>query len=156
LVAGLAPLDAGCGDPPQCQSEVFVAFQQAVITSAAGAPLVAQMDIHIRTSLEEGEPVTLEVFAADGTAYGTITRLAGAGGRVLFVGVPVPAPRAVLRATARGLCGEGSDEITLDVAADADCAVSLVPAPEPSVYYAPLGVLAARTDPDPVTPGYQT
>jgi len=41
------------------------------------------------------------------------------------------------------------------VAAGTLCALALDPAPEARAFYAPLGVLNAQTDPDPVTPGYQ-
>src|SRR6185436_8237608 len=152
----LAP-SAGCGDPPLCQSEVFVAFQQTVITvdTNDAAPGV-QTDIHLRTSLEEGEQVTLEVFGEDGSPQGESKVPVGADGSAVFVGVSVPVPRAVLRATAQGLCGRGTDEITVDVPAGAGCDVTLSPEPEASLYFAPLGVLSTRSDPDPVTPGYQT
>ncbi|HEX7837658.1 MAG TPA: hypothetical protein VF469_09360, partial [Kofleriaceae bacterium] len=64
--------------------------------------------------------------------------------------------RATLRATGSGTCGDGHDEITVDVPAGAGCTVELSPAPEVNAHYAPLGVLSARSDPDPVAPGYQT
>jgi len=148
---------ASCGDPPLCQSEVFVAFQEASITADvdAAAPGV-QTDIHIRTSLEAGDLVTLEVGKEDGTSLGTTTEPAAADGSVVFTAVSVPAPRVVLRATGRGTCGEGHDEITVDVPAGAGCTMTLVPAPEVNAYYAPFGVLSTQSDPDPVTPGYQT
>lgn len=146
----------GCGDPPLCQSDVFVAFGQTMISSDADAAAPGvQTEIHIRTSLLTGEVVTLEVTDPEGASIGTTTAPVGADGSVVFTGVSVPTPRAVLRATGRGTCGEGSDEITVDVLAGAGCAVQLAPEPEESVYYAPLGVLSTKTDPDPSIPGYQ-
>ena len=148
---------AGCGDPPLCQSEVFVAFQEASIAVDvdAAAPGV-QTDVHIRTSLEAGDLVTLEILSEDGTSLATLTEPAAADGSVVFSAVSVSAPRVVLRATGRGTCGEGHDEITVDVPAGAGCTVQLVPEPEVNAYYAPFGVLSTQSDPDPVTPGYQT
>lgn len=147
---------ASCGDPPLCQSDVFVAFRPTMITADgdAVAPGV-QTDVHIRTSLQAGDLVTLEVFAEDGTSLGTIAAPAAADGSVSFTGVSVPAPRAVLRATGRGTCGEGRDEITVDVLPGAACAVQVTPDPEVNQFYAPRGVLNQHSDPDPATPGYQ-
>jgi len=147
----------GCGDPPLCQSEVFVAFQEATIAVDvdAAAPGV-QTDIHLRTSLEAGDLVTLEILSTDGTSLGTWIQPVAADGSAEFSDVSVPGPRAVLRATGRGTCGEGHDEITADVPAGAGCTVALVPPPEVNAYYAPFGVLSTQSDPDPVTPGYQT
>lgn len=147
----------GACDPPLCPSEVSVAFQQTAITSdldpaAAGV----QTDIHIRTSLQEGELLSLEVLSGDGTPHGTLSTAVAADGSAVFTAVSVPEPRVVLRATARGSCGIGRDEIAVDVLAGTECAVQLVPEPESSAYFAPRGVLSTRSDPDPVTPGYQT
>lgn len=149
-------LGAGCGDPPLCQSDVFVAFRQTMIAADgdAVAPGV-QTDVHLRTSLAAGDLVTLEVLAEDGTSLGTIAAPAAADGSVSFTGVSVPAPRAVLRATGRGTCGEGRDEIAVDVLPGAACAVQVTPDPEVNQFYAPRGVLHQHSDPDPATPGYQ-
>lgn len=108
----------GCGDPPLCQTEVFVAFEQTMITADvdAIAPGV-QTDVHVRTSLLQGDVVDLEVFDSDGARLGSSAAAASADGRVVFTGVSVPSPSVVLRATGRGVCGEGSDEITVDVLA---------------------------------------
>jgi len=157
LLWAAAFFGGGCGDPPLCQSDVFVAFEQTFISTDAdtAAPGV-QTDLHIRTSLQAGDVVTLEVLGTDGTSLGTTEAPAAADGSVVFTGVSVPAPRVVLRATGRGTCGEGRDEITVDVFAGAECSVLLTPAPEVNAYYGPLGVLSTKSDPDPATPGYQT
>jgi len=109
-------ISAACGDPPLCQSDVFVAFRQTIISTDVdtAAPGV-QTDIHIRTSLQGGDVVTLEVLGTDGTSVGKATGPTSPDGSVVFTGVSVPTPRVVLRAIGRGTCGEGSDEITVDV-----------------------------------------
>lgn len=155
ILTGLGSL--GCGDPPLCQRDVFVAFEQTAITTDvdAAAPGV-QTDIQIRSSLQEGDVVTLEVLGVDGTALGSVAGPAAADGSVVFAGVLVPVPRVVLRATGRGTCGEGRDEIMVDVFPGAGCTVQVTPEPEVNAHYAPLGVLSQKSDPDPATPGYQT
>jgi hypothetical protein len=149
-------LSSGCEDLPLCRSEVSVAFDQTVISVDldAVAPGV-QTQIRVRTSLRELEMVTLEVEDADGATLGTYTRRVASDGSALFSDIAVSAPRVTLHATARGTCGEGDDEITVEVTAGAGCEVRIEPAPETSEHFAPLGVLSTHSDPDPVTPGYQ-
>ncbi|MEO7735898.1 MAG: hypothetical protein ABIY55_33390, partial [Kofleriaceae bacterium] len=136
---------------------MFVAFAQTVIASDldAVAPGV-QTDVQLRTSLGAGEQVTLEVLDGAGISLATLAQPVDADGEVVFTGVSVPTPRVVLRATGRGTCGEGHDEITVDVRVGAGCALGLWPLPEASAFYAPLDVLSTRSDPDPLAPGYQT
>ena len=107
---------AGCGDPPVCAREVSIVFQQTAITADVDdiTPGV-QSDIRIRTTLLEGEIVSLEIFSGDGAPRGAFSRPVNSDGDVVFHDVTVTMPRAILRATARGLCGEGSAEVTLDV-----------------------------------------
>jgi hypothetical protein len=109
-------ISAGCGDPPLCQSDVFVAFEQTIISTDVDpvAPGV-QTDVHIRSSLQGGDVVTLEVLGTDGTSVAKATGPTSPDGGAVFTGVSVPTPRAVLRALGRGTCGEGRDEITVDV-----------------------------------------
>lgn len=147
---------AGCNDVPACQREVFVAFAQTVIATDIDdfAPGV-QTNVHVRTSLSVGDPVELEIRHPGGGLFDRVTRGVDRDGIAAFDYVTVPPPRAVLRATGNGQCGEASDEIAVDVTAGATCALALTPAPEPSAYYAPFAVLSSRGDPDPVTPGYQ-
>src|SRR4029079_11838006 len=147
----------GCGDVPLCQREVFIAFQQTVITADVDsvAPGV-QTEIQVRSSLREGEIVVLDVLDPDGAELGRYAEPVDRDGNIAFAGVSVPTPRVTLRASGRGTCGEAHDEITIDVIASADCAVRLDPEPEHNAHFAPLGVLSTRSDPDPVTPGYQT
>jgi hypothetical protein len=156
ILAGSALLGAGCDGVPLCPAPVFVAFAPTQITTDIDsfAPGV-QTDVRVRTSLLVGDVVTLEVLDPGGTSLSMMSRGVDAQGEVAFDDVTVPTPRVVLRASGRGICGEGHDEITADVAAGTRCALALDPAPEARAFYAPLGVLSAQTDPDPVTPGYQ-
>lgn len=150
-------LSAGCSDRPLCQSEVFVAFAQTRVTVDLDdfAPGI-QTDLTVRTSLQLGDVVTLEVLDAAGTVTQTEARAVGDGGLAEFDYVTVPASHATLRATGSGLCGDGHDEITVEVPAGAGCMVQLATQPEHAAHHGALGVLAERTDLDPVTPGYQT
>jgi hypothetical protein len=156
ILAGSALLGAGCDGVPLCRSAVFVAFAPTQITTDLDsfAPGV-QTDVRVRTSLLVGDVVTLEVLDTDGMQLSTVSRGVDAQSEVAFDNVTVPTPKVVLRASGRGICGEGHDEITADVAAGTLCALALDPAPEARAFYAPLGVLDAQTDRDPVTPGYQ-
>lgn len=148
---------AGCGDPPLCSGDVFVAFAQTHVTTDIDefAPGV-QTSVKVRTSLHLGDTVTLEILDGGGAVVDTASRAVGGDGVAEFDYVTVPASRATLRATGSGICGDGQDEITVDVPAGAGCTVELAPAPEVNAHYAPRGVLSARSDPDPVTPGFQT
>ncbi|MGN6107027.1 MAG: hypothetical protein ACTHU0_18115, partial [Kofleriaceae bacterium] len=156
LAALLVLLLASCGDPPLCPSGVFVAIQTSEIATDVDAVAAGvQADIRVRTSLAAGELVTLEVLDQDGAVVMTIEREVDERGDVAFASTTVPTPVTTLRATARGLCGQDRDELTIDVLAGADCALSLSPSPEDNAYYAPLGVLSTHTDPDPSTPGHE-
>lgn len=156
ILAGSALLGAGCDGVPLCRSPVFVAFATTQITTDLDsfAPGV-QTDVQVRTSLLVGDDVTLEVLSTDGTTLTTMSRGVDAQGEVEFDDVTVPTPQVVLRASGRGICGEGHDEMTVHVAAGTLCALTLEPTPEARAFYASFGVLSAQTDPDPVTPGYQ-
>jgi hypothetical protein len=157
VCAGLVVSAFGCGDPPLCPSEVFVAIQESQVASDGdtAAPGI-QTDVHIRTSLREGELLTLEVIDNSGAVTSVISAPVDASGNVTFPAVTVPEPVVTLRATGDSVCGRGEDQVTLDISAGADCALSLTPAPETNTYYAPLGVLSTHSDPDPDTAGYQT
>jgi hypothetical protein len=156
ILAASALAAAGCGEAV-CQSEVFLAFTQTPITVDIDdfAPGV-QTSIRVRTSLAVGDVITLEIADMTGTVQSTVKRAVGVDGIAAFDYVTVPAPRTVLRATGSGLCGIGRDEIAVDVPVGAACDVQVVPEPDVNAYYAPAGVLAVRSDPDPVTPGFQS
>jgi hypothetical protein len=156
ILAGSALLGAGCDGVPLCRSPVFVAFAPAQITTDLDdfAPGV-QTDVRLHTSLLVGDVVTLDVLDIDGMPLSTVSREVDPRGEAEFDYVTVPTPEVVLRASGHGVCGIGHDEVTLEVSAGTRCALALDPAPETRAYYAPLGVLNAESDPDPVTPGYQ-
>jgi len=156
ILASSALLGAGCDGVALCEAPVSVAFAPTQITSDLDsfAPGV-QTDLRVRTSLFVGEIVTLEVLDTDGMPLTTVSRGVDAQGEAEFDDVTVPTPQVVLRASGRGTCGESRAEITRDVSAGTRCALALDPAPEARAFYAPVGVLNAMTDPDPVTPGYQ-
>jgi hypothetical protein len=144
-----------CEDLPLCRSEVFVALEHTAIAADvnASAPGI-QTDIHVQTSLPDGDVVVLEVVAADGAVLEQRTTTVVDGGAT-FSGVSVAPPHVVLRAVGQGVCGEGRDEIMVDVTAGAACALRLLPGPEHSAHFAPLDVLSTRSDPDPLSAGYQ-
>jgi hypothetical protein len=158
-VAGVLALTiaaaAGCEDLPLCAREVFVAFEQTTIAADvnASAPGV-QTDVHVQTSLQDGDVIVLDVFLADGSLLEQVSTTV-IDGAATFPGISVAAPRVVLRATGHGTCGEGRDEVTVDVVAGAPCALRLAPEPEHNPHYAPLDVLSTRSDPDPLSTGYQ-
>jgi hypothetical protein len=156
-ILAASALSAGCSDRPLCRSEVFVAFAQTRVAADLDdfAPGI-QTSLTVRTSLHVGDVVTLEVVDAAGTVTQTAARAVGDDGTAEFDYVTVPASHATLRASGSGLCGDGHDEIMVEVPAGAGCAVELATQPEHGDHYGALGVLAERTDLDPVTPGYQT
>jgi hypothetical protein len=149
-------LGGGCSEAAVCRSDVSIGFSQVAIVSDIDtiAPGV-QTTIEVATSLVTGERVTLEILDASGRSFGSIDQPVDAAGAAVFGEVSVPEPRAVLRATGRGRCGIGRAEAAVDVVANAGCAVRLSPVPEANAHFAPLGVLAIRSDLDPVEPGYQ-
>ncbi|MGE0550284.1 MAG: integrin alpha [Kofleriaceae bacterium] len=149
-------LFGGCGDPPLCQSEVFVALQISQIgTDVDAVAEGVQADIRVRTSLPNGTEVTLEALDSAGAVTTTTTAAVDAHGNAMFAAVTVPTPTTTLRASVHTVCGDGSDELTVDVVAGAGCDLALTPTPEASEFYAPLRVLSTQTDPDPNNPGYQ-
>jgi hypothetical protein len=152
VVAGLI---AGCDDPI-CGSELFVAIQTSHVASDSDAATPGvQADVRVRTSLAEGELVTLEVLSEAGGSLATTTTSVGPGGVAVFAGVTVSPPATRLRASVDVECGRASDELVADVTAGVGCELALEPVPEPNPFYAPRGVLAMATDPDPATPGFQ-
>ena len=156
ILAGSALLSTSC-DPPVCQSEPFLAFSTTWISGDVDdfAPGV-QTNVDVESSLLQGDHVTLEVLDESGTSLATMSRTVDAGGGARFEFVTLPAPRAVLRASGHGICGVAHTEVMVDVPVAATCELAVAPAPETAAYYAPFGVLTLRSDPDPVTPGYQT
>lgn len=156
ILAGLALLSASC-DPPLCRSEVALSFTTTGISGDVDdfAPGV-QANIELQTTLLPGDVVTLDVLDDTGARLVQMSRTVEMSGDARFAYVTLPSPHAVLRASGRGVCGAAHVEIMIDVPAEPSCRLAVTPAPESAAYYAPFGVLSLRSDPDPVTPGYQT
>lgn len=160
----LAPLGAtivaaivatGCGDPPICQSDVFVAIQTSeIVTDVDAAAPGVQGDVEVRTSLEAGETVTLEIINGD-RVLETHEATVEAGGYARFGAVAVTSPSTTLRASIDAQCGAAEDERTIEVIAGTGCELSMDPLPEIIPMFAPAGVLSTRTDPEPDKPGHQ-
>jgi len=156
ILAGSALLSASC-EQPLCRSEPFLAFSTTWISGDVDdfAPGV-QTNVDVESSLLAGDHVTLEVLDESGASLDTMSRTVDTGGGARFEFVTLPVPRAVLRASGRGICGTAHAEVMVDVPVAATCELAVAPAPETAAYYAPFGVLNLHSDPDPLTPGYQT
>ncbi|HMG20241.1 MAG TPA: hypothetical protein VK607_02950 [Kofleriaceae bacterium] len=156
ILVGSALVSVSCNGTALCRSEVVIAFAptQASADLDAFAPGV-QVDLRVETTLFVGDLVTLEVRDPSGASLSTTSRTVGADRAAVFDYVTVPTPRAVLHATGGGICGRAEIETAIDVAAGNRCALGLAPAPDASAFYAPLGVLSAASDLDPVAPGLQ-
>lgn len=157
--AAFAPLAAAvalaaCGDPPICQSDVFVAIQTSEIVTDVDAAPGVQGDVEVRTSLEAGETVTLEVINGD-RVIETREATVEAGGYARFSAISVSSPSTTLRASIDAQCGAAEDERTIEVIAGTGCELTMDPLPEIIPMFAPNGVLSTRTDPDPDKPGHQ-
>lgn len=140
---------AACGDEPVCPSEVFVAIQTSQITDDVDDAAGVQADVRVRTSLDAGEEVSLEV-----TGGGTVTAMTDADGVAIFENVTVTGPTTHLRAFVSVFCGDAEDELDVPVALGTACAVSFSPAPLENLFYAPARVFNTAGDPDPA-PGFQ-
>jgi hypothetical protein len=116
LVLGTLCALAACGDPPVCQSEVFLAIQSSQITvDSDPTALGVQTNVGVRTSLEPGDTVTLEVLNPLGVLLTTSDATVDDNRNATFTGVTVQTPKATLRASSQTLCGNGQDEATVDV-----------------------------------------
>jgi hypothetical protein len=151
----IAALALGCGDPPICESDVFIAIQtsEVAIDTDVSADGV-QGDIRVRTSVDEGETVTLEVFSGD-QREGTATATTDAMGVAIFKNIDLPSPAARLRASVDVFCGDAVDEITIPVGGGNSCILTFAPGPEGSTFYEPAMVFNSVADPDPDTAGFQ-
>src|SRR5678815_6002427 len=96
VCAGLVVSAFGCGDPPLCPSDVFVAIQESALGDVDSATPGTQTDVHIRTSLREGELVTLEVIDNKGAVTSVTSAPVDASGNVTFPEVTVPEPVVTL------------------------------------------------------------
>jgi hypothetical protein len=151
-------LVAGCNDGIECGTGALV-----VITAPSGdvvhdlAPAVdgTQVDVRVRTTLAQGEALSLSVTGATGAEIGTATTTAEADGSAVFAGVTLAPGKSTLSVSAMNGCGQDADSITVNVIADSGCALAILPTPADNAFYAPLQVLAAAADPDPLAPGFQ-
>lgn len=129
-----------CGDDPICPQNLFVALQTSEIsvdTNAAAAGV--QSDIRVRTSLSEGEDVTLEVDDE------TFTTAVDATGLAVFEDVTVTAPATRIRASVDTSCGTASDELLVPVSVGPSCALTFSPEPVTNAFYAPAKVFNLAT-----------
>lgn len=129
-----------CGDEPICPSDLFVALQtsQISVDTDAVAPGV-QADIRVRTSLSEGEEVTLDV---DGSI---LTTTVDATGLATFEDVTVNTPATRIRASVSVFCGDASDELLIPVTVGPSCSLSFTPTPLANAFYAPALVFNTST-----------
>ncbi|MEM9491955.1 MAG: hypothetical protein AAGC55_22610, partial [Myxococcota bacterium] len=120
-VLGTAALGlSGCGDGPICPSDVSVFIvtpdDGASVTGDVSSAPGVQIDVLVRSNLDEGDPVTLAILDGDGTEQESIAASADAAGDIAFAAVTVPDGAAQLRVTGvRGECGSGTDEVALSV-----------------------------------------
>jgi len=145
-----------CGDPPLCPSETFLLIDRSpVMVDTDSIQPGVQTNISIRTTLLEGDMITLEVIDISNTVTTRVAGEVGSDGVAVLTGVTIPAPSAVLRATrSDATCGDTTDEVSIDVLAGAECTLVVRPDPVASDHFAPLPVLNSLTDPDPA-PGHQ-
>ncbi|MBA3538758.1 MAG: hypothetical protein H0T79_03955 [Deltaproteobacteria bacterium] len=156
-IASVIALGSGlvaCGDPLLCKSDVFVALQTTDITTDFDTAPGVQGDLRIRTSLTEGEIVEITILDADGHVSSTSSAAVDALGNAT-IRATFPLPRVTVRARAVSLCGEGRDEVTIDVLPGIGCELALDPPPQVNEFYAPLGVLPWSADANLDEPGFQ-
>ena len=118
----------GCGDSLLCKSDVFVAIETRTVTIDVDPAPGVQTDLTLRTSLDAGTQVDLQIQDAGGLTTGSASAVVDDNGDAT-VRVTLPEPRATVRATASSQCGQGEDQVTIDVAAGATCELALAPAP---------------------------
>ncbi len=149
---------AGCSDGIECATGALVLIERPSATVTTDADPLApgvQTDVVVRSTLAQGEAMSLAVVDGAGATISTTMATAAPGGTVTFAAVTVPLGAVTLRASAVGTCGADADEATIDVIAGADCLVGISPAPIDNPYYAPLRVLTVAQDGDPVAAGFQ-
>ncbi|HEY5920715.1 MAG TPA: hypothetical protein VIV11_03550 [Kofleriaceae bacterium] len=145
---------AGCGDGPICPSDVFVVIQTArVVTDADPVTEGVQAQIPIRTSLAEGEEVTLAI-VEDDEVTSSSTLAVDAAGNAVFV-VDITSATLTLRAAIETPCGSDTDEVTLETTELSSCVIAVAPPPQSNEHYAPALVLTAASDPDPATSAHE-
>ncbi len=154
----MATLAAGCNDGIECGTGALVLITSPtgdVVSDAAPTIDGTQVDVHVRTTLQQGEALTLSVTDASGMVTATATTTADIDGAAVFTAVTLPGGKATLTVQATDSCGQDSNSITVNVITGSGCTLTISPAPVDNAYYAPLRVLAAAADPDTATPGFQ-
>ena len=150
----------GCGDGPICPAEIFVAITAPAADSDVRDDVDAetpgvQIDVQVRSSLVDGQSFTLTVTGEDG-GNEDYQAVSDAEGDVVFENVTVPAGAVTLRVDGTSEdCGDGSDEIEVNVVAGAGCVLTVREEPIENDYYAPLPVLNASNDADADTANFQ-
>jgi hypothetical protein len=158
LAIAAVPFVAACNDGIKCQTGALVLITSPtsdVVQDADPSTPGVQVDVHVRTTIEQGEPLGLVVTDFGGAQIGTATTTADADGNAVFVGVTLPIGKATVTVTATDDCGMDSDSVTVDVLGASDCAIAISPPPADNAFYAPLKVENAAADPQPTTPGFQ-
>ncbi len=148
---------AGCGDPALCTSDFHIAIDTTALVVTDFDPVAAgvQTPVEVATSMRANELVLLQVLDSTGAIISSTQVAVDAAGVASFGMVTVPPPTATLRASATNVCGSGTATAKLDVLAGGTCDLAFVTVPQPSAFYAPLGVLNAASDVDPGTPSVQ-
>jgi FG-GAP repeat len=158
-LATLAALGgAACNDGIQCETGALVLITAPtgdVVRDSSPTMDGVQTDVHVRSTLAQGDALTLTVTDFGGATVSTTTATADATGNAVFVDVTLPSGKSTVTVRAMNGCGSDSDSVSLDVVAGSECALAIAPAPADNAFYAPLKVLAAAADPDPATPGFQ-
>jgi hypothetical protein len=118
-----------------------------------------QVDLHLRTTLNEGSAARLTVQGETGDpVLHPEESVAGEDGALDFHGVTMPLGRLLLEVAIENECGESASRRQLyawDGLGFPQCELSLGVEPTQDDAYAPLGVLRASDDGDPVAPGLQ-
>ena len=154
IALGAVAVLAGCGDGPICPADIFVLIQTArVVTDVDPGAEGVQAEVPVRTSLAEGEEVTLSLLAG-GQVTSTTTAPVDSAGNAVFV-VDIPSATLTLRAEIDTPCGTDSDEVTLETSELSTCALAIAPQPQPNEHYAPRWVLTTASDPDPTTSAHE-
>ncbi|HTJ44210.1 MAG TPA: fibronectin type III domain-containing protein, partial [Kofleriaceae bacterium] len=152
------PFVASCNDGIECKTGALVLITSPtsdVVRDAVPTTDGVQIDVHARTTLAQGEALTLTVTDFGGAQVGTATTTADEAGNATFVGVTVPPGKSTILVSAMDGCGMDADSVTVTVLAGSDCAIAVSPSPADNTFYAPVKVLNAAADPDAATPGMQ-
>src|SRR5262247_3783230 len=94
IAALAAPFAIACNDGIKCDHGALVLITSPVgdvVRDAVPSMDGTQTDVHVRTTLAQGEPLTLVVTDFGGTQVGTATTTADALGNAVFVAVTLPA-----------------------------------------------------------------